>query len=116
MRMSSRSQMFWWDWAGRRKVGALAIILVCAAVPWLLLGWLPSEPGAFLGGTAFLAILQMIALFLIVGAKTGKLPMAYGGTASRAEKPIEFWCACAAYASVLLLALSFIAFVLFDTR
>ncbi len=94
--------MLWWDWNGRQKLVLLAGIFLLAATPWLMLGWLPNECGAFVGGTAALAIPQMMAWFIFVGLRTGRIPSAYGGSELRAEEPTWFWFTSALYLGVLL--------------
>lgn len=83
----------------------MAVVLAIAAAPWLALGWLPNEIGAFLGGTAFLAIPQMIAWYLFVGLRTGRMPSAYGRSEKRAESPTWFWIIGGGYTALLLLFL-----------
>ncbi|WP_428027848.1 hypothetical protein [Altererythrobacter sp.] len=99
--------MFWWDWNAKRKLGLLAAIVIIAATPWLLLGWLPDQLGAFVGGTALLSIPQIFAWLLFVGLKTGRMPTAYGGSELRAEEPAWFWSTAALYGGVLLTFLWF---------
>ena len=53
--------LLWWNRNGQKRVAVLAVMLIGAAVPWLLLGWLPQEWDAFVGGTALLLIPQMMA-------------------------------------------------------
>jgi hypothetical protein len=106
--------VLWWDWSAKRKWSLLAGILVIAALPWIALGWLPDQPGAFAGGTTFLAIPQMVGWMLFVGLTTGYVPMHYGRKVSRKTSPIEFWSACAVYAALVTLFLSFILYVIFD--
>lgn len=79
-----------------------------------MLGWLPNEWGAFVGGTAFLTIPQVVAWILFVGLKTGRMPSAYGRSELRAETPTWFWSTAAMYAVLLLLILWVILAVLFD--
>lgn len=94
--------MLWWNWNGRQRLSLLAVMLAVAATPWLLLGWMHDVWGAFLGGTAALLIPQMMAWFIFVGLRTGRIPSAYGGSELRAEEPIWFWFTSALYSGVLL--------------
>lgn len=94
--------MLWWDWSAKQKLGLLAAILSIAAAPWLFLGWLPGQLGAFVGGTALLSIPQMMAWLLYVGLSTGRMPTAYGGSELRAKEPAWFWFTGALYGGVLL--------------
>lgn len=80
----------------------LAGILLLAATPWLMLGWLRNEFGALVGGTALLAIPQMMAWFIFVGLQTGRIPSAYGGSELREKEPTWFWFTTALYCGVLL--------------
>jgi hypothetical protein len=80
-------------------------MLAIGAIPWLLLGYVPNELGAFVGGTLFLAIPQMIAWALFVGLRTGRMPSAYGKSELRAETPARFWLTGALYGGLLLLFL-----------
>lgn len=95
--------MFWWDWSTRQRLALLAGMLAIAATPWLLLGWVPNEWRAFIGGTAFLAIPQIMAWLLFVGLRTGRMPSAYGRSERRAESPIWFWMTGSLYAGLVLL-------------
>ena len=88
-------------------------MLTVAATPWLFLGWLPNEWGAFVGGTAFLAIPQIVAWLLFVGLWTGRMPVR-GGAGDRHEAPTWFWIIAAMYAALLLLFLWIILAVLID--
>jgi hypothetical protein len=97
--------MLWWDWDTRQRLCLLAAMLAIAATPWLLLGWVPNEWGAFVGGTAFLAIPQMIVWALFVGLRTGRMPSAYGRSELRAKTPTWFWLTGALYGGLLLLFL-----------
>jgi hypothetical protein len=106
--------MLWWDWSTRQRLGLLAAMVAIAATPWLLLGWLPNEWGAFLGGTSFLAIPQMIAWCLFVGLKTGRMPSAYGRSELRAASPRWLWLTGGLYAGLLLLFLWVILAVVMD--
>jgi hypothetical protein len=74
-----------------------------AAIPWLLLGWVPNQLGAFVGGTAFVAIPQMIGWLLFVGLRTGRMPSAYGRSESRTDSPRWFWIIGGGYVVLLLL-------------
>jgi hypothetical protein len=94
--------MLWWDWNAKQKLALLAVILIIAATPWFLLGWLPEQLGAFAGGTALLSIPQMMAWFIFVGLKTGRIPSAYGASELRAKEPTWFWFTSALYGGVLL--------------
>lgn len=101
-RVHKGAHMLWWDWTARRRLTLLAVIFTVAAMPWLLLGWLPDNWGAFAGGTAFLAIPQIIAWFLFVGLRTGRLPVRFGSE-DRKETPTWFWIIAAMYLAILLL-------------
>lgn len=103
--------MLWWDWNKRQRLALLAAMFAVAATPWLLLGWLPSEWGAFVGGTAFLAIPQMLAWYLFVGLRTGRLPSRFGSE-YRSESPTWFWILATMYAGLVLLFLYIILAVL----
>lgn len=92
--------MLWWDWSAARRLGLLAAMLAIAATPWLLLGWAPGNWGAFAGGTALLTIPQVIAWFLYVGLRTGRMPLR-GGREDRRESPTWFWIVAALYAAML---------------
>lgn len=94
--------MLWWDWNTRQRLALLAVMLAVGAIPWLVLGGL-KEPGVILGGTAFLAIPQMIGWFLFVGLHTGRMPSAYGRSEKRGQSPTWFWFTGAGYAAILLL-------------
>jgi hypothetical protein len=80
-----------------------AAMLAIAAIPLLLLGWMPNEWGAVIRGIAFLAIPQLIAWALFVGLRTGRMPSAYGRSELRAERPTWFWLTGALYGGLLLL-------------
>ena len=108
-----RSSMFWWDWTGKQRFMVLLVMLCIAAAPWILLGWLPREIGAFVGGTAFLMIPQLMAFFLLIGFKSGVMPMR-GGKAARKDEPISFWFAASCYGALLAFTLWFILTVLVD--
>lgn len=97
--------MLWWDWSSRQRLGLLAAMLAIAATPWILLGWVPHDWGAFIGGTAFLAIPQLMAWALFVGLRTGRMPSAYGRSELRAETPTWFWLTGALYGGLLLVFL-----------
>ncbi len=105
------SGMFWWDWTGKQKLLLLATMVAIAAIPWLLLGSLPTKPGAFIGGTAFLMIPQLVGWLLLVGLKTGRIPMPYGSSESREGSPFAFWAVSAIYA-VLVAYVLFITFMI----
>ena len=105
--------MLWWDWNTRQRLVLFAAMFGIAGIPWVLLG-LPHEWGAFLGTTAFLAILQMVSWLLFVGLKTGRMPSAYGRSELRAESPTWFWTIGAAYAGLLLFSLWIIGSVWLD--
>ena len=75
--------------------------------------WLPREIGAFVGGTAFLMIPQLMAFFLLIGFKSGVMPMR-GGKAARKDDPISFWLAASCYGGLLAFTLWFILTVLAD--
>lgn len=106
--------MFWWNWNGQQKLTLLTVMLAVAASPWLLLGWLPHEWGAFIGGTAILLIPQMMAWLLFVGLKTGRMPSAYGGSELRAENPVWFWFTGTLYGGVLLTFFCFALIIAID--
>jgi len=93
--------MLWWDWNSRQQLALLTAMLVVAATPWLLLGWFPDEWVAFVGATAFLAIPQLVGWFLLVGLRTGRMPVR-GGVEARSESPTWFWIFAATYAALLL--------------
>ena len=105
--------MFWWDWTGKKRIEALLVMVGVAATPWFLLGWLPKQIGAFVGGTAFLLIPQLMAFFLLIGFKSGVMPMR-GGKAVRTESPISFWFAALCYGGLLVFTLWIILMVLGD--
>lgn len=105
--------MLWWDWNARQRLALVAAMLAVAATPWLMLGWLPNEWGAFVGGTAFLTIPQVVAWFLFVGLRTGRMPIR-GGAEVRRESPMWFWSTAVMYAVLVLLFLWVILAVLFD--
>lgn len=92
--------MFWWDWTAKQKLLTIAAMLLIAATPWVVLGWLPSEAGAFVGGTAFLMIPQLMGWFLLVGLRTGRMPMPYGSDEHRESSPAAFWIVAAGYAAL----------------
>lgn len=93
----------WWDWKTGQRLALFAAMFVIAAIPWLFLGWVPNQLGAFVGGTAFLAIPQMIGWLLFVGLRTGRMPSAYGRSESRTDSPTWFWITAAGYGGLLLL-------------
>ena len=88
-------------------------MLALASLPWLLLGWLPGEWGAFIGGTSFLAIPQMVGWLLFVGLKTGIMPEC-ARKVDRQVSPREFWVVAASYGVVLLVYAWIITMVLLD--
>jgi hypothetical protein len=106
--------MFWWDWTGKQKLLLLATMLAVAATPWLLVGWVPAEPGAFVGGTAFLMILQVVGWLLLVGLKTGRMPMPFRQVELREESPVAFWVAAATYAALVAFAVWIIVTIAAD--
>ncbi|QQV76556.1 hypothetical protein H5J25_14020 [Sphingomonas aliaeris] len=93
--------MIWWDWTGSKRLALLAAMLAVAAFPWVVLGWLPHEWRAFIGGTAFLMLQLMFGWFLFVGLFTGRIP-ARGGSESRIVTPVWFWGVAATYAVILI--------------
>lgn len=108
--------MLWWDWTARQRWALLVAILIFSAMPWLLLGWLPYNLynlGALAGGTAFLAVHLIIAWFLIVGLRTGRIPMR-NGSEDRTKAPTWFWLVAAAYSALLIFFL-WIIFAVFST-
>ena len=105
--------MIWWDWSAQHRMATLGAMLALAALPWLLLGWLPQEWGAFIGGTSFLAIPQMVGWLLFVGLKTGVMPVR-GRKVDRRVSPREFWVVAASYSAVLFVYVWIIAMVLLD--
>jgi hypothetical protein len=91
-------------------------MLTVAATPWLLFGFLPYNSynlGVVAGGTAFLAIPQIVAWFLFVGLRTGRMPVR-GGSEDRTASPTWFWITAAMYAALVALFLWFIIAVIFD--
>jgi len=106
--------MLWWDWTAAKKVKLSAAMLGLAAVPGLLFGWLTQDWRAFLGGTAFLLIPQIVGWFLFAGLKTGRMPVR-GGDELRADSPIWFWIVAAMYGGVLLMFCWFVLVVLIDS-
>ena len=84
-----------------------------AAIPCVLLGWLPNDWRAFVGGTAFLAIAQIVAWMLFVGLRAGRIPVR-GGAADRSDSPTWFWIVAAMYAALLLAFFWAILVVLFE--
>lgn len=108
--------MLWWDWTGRQQLALLAAVLTVAATPWLLLGFSPYNSynlGAFAGGTCFLAIPQILAWFLFVGLRTGRIPVR-GGHEDRGESPTWFWTVAAMYAALVAMFVWMIVAVIFD--
>ena len=106
--------MFWWDWNSKRKISVVGVMLAIAVTPWFLLGWFPDEIGALIGGTAFLMLTQLFGLLLLIGLRTGRMPVAYGGSEDRESSPVAFWIITAMYAVVLALATGFILMVIGD--
>ena len=96
--------MLWWDWTAKRRPSLLAIMLTIAAAPLLLVGGFANDWRAFLGGTAFLAIPQIVGWFLFVGLRTGRMPARYGAEL-RSDSPIWFWIIAAMYAAIVVLFL-----------
>ena len=92
--------MLWWDWNTRQRLALLVVMLAVGAIPSLVLERL-KELGVILGGTAFLAIPQMIGWSLFVGLHTGRMPSAYGRSEKRDQSPTWFWITGAGYASTL---------------
>ncbi|AMG76486.1 MULTISPECIES: hypothetical protein [Sphingopyxis] len=103
--------MFWWDWTTKQKLLLLAAMLAIAAAPWMLLGWFPGELGAFVGGTSFLMIPQLVGWLLVVGLKTGRMPMPYGNNEDRESSPVAFWIVAAGYAALCAYAIWIILMV-----
>jgi hypothetical protein len=99
--MPYEAPMLWWDWTGFQRTALLMVMLAVAALPWIILGWLPHEWQAFIGGTAFLMLPQMFGWFLLVGLVTGRIP-ARGGSELRSASPTWFWSVAATYAALLL--------------
>jgi hypothetical protein len=94
--------MLWWDWTPLQRLALLTAMLAIAALSWIILGWLPHEWQAFIGGTAFLMLPQMFGWFLLVGLVTGRMP-ARGGSEIRSASRTAFWVIAGAYAALLLL-------------
>lgn len=105
--------MIWWDWSGYQRMAMLAAMVALASLPWLMLGWLPQNWRAFIGGTSFLTIPQIVGWLLFVGLKTGVMPER-GGKVERQASPIGFWLVAAAYGLVLVVYAWIIAMVLLD--
>ena len=105
--------MLWWDWDTRQRLTLLTAMFALAAIPCVLLGWLPNDWRAFVGGTAFLAIAQIVAWMLFVGLRTGRMPVR-GGAADRSDSPTWFWIVAAMYAALLLAFFWAILVVLFE--
>ena len=103
--------MLWWDWNAKQRLSVLAAILTVAALPWLAIGWLTNDWRAFLGGTAFLAIPQMVAWFLFVGLRTGRIPTRFGSEI-RSDSPAWFWIIAAMDVAIVLFFLWIILAVL----
>lgn len=106
--------MLWWDWTAAQRLALLAAILVVAALPWLVLGWVPNDLGAFVGGTAFLAIPQIVGWYLIVGLRTGRIPSRFGSEERRVS-PTWFWMTAGLYAGLVALFACMILAVITDT-
>jgi hypothetical protein len=108
--------MLWWDWTARQRLALLALMLTIAVAPWLMLGFLPRTSynlGVVAGGTAFLIMPQIIAWFLFVGLRTGRMPVRFGSE-HRISSPAWFWCVAALYAALLVLFLWMIIAVVLD--
>lgn len=97
--------MIWWNWKISQRLALMGLMLIVAAIPWLLIGKSTDDWRGMIGGTCFLLIPQMVAWLLFVGLKTGRMPSAYGRSELRSETPRWFWATGAAYASLLLLFL-----------
>jgi hypothetical protein len=93
--------MLWWDWKGAQRITLLAAMLAFAALPWIMLGWLPHQWRAFIGGTAFLMLPLIFGWFMFVGLVTGRIP-ARGGSETREISPTWFWAVAATYAGFLV--------------
>jgi hypothetical protein len=106
--------MLWWDWTMSQRLRLLGAMVAIAAIPWLLLGCLPHQWGAFVGGTAFLLIPQMLGWNLFVGLRTGRMPTRLGSE-DRRSSPTWFWINAAIYAGLLLFVLWIILAVLADS-
>jgi hypothetical protein len=89
-------------------------MLGIAAIPWIAVGWFPSDWQALLGGTALLFIPQIVGWFLFVGLTTGRMPSARGSSELRTESPAWFWLAGGLYAGFLLFLLGMTVGVLLD--
>lgn len=94
--------MLWWNWSGAKRASLFTAMLAVAAFPWVMLGWLTRQIGAFIGGTAFLLIPLIVGWFLIVGLVTGRIPTR-GGSETRSASPTWFWIIAAMYAALLIL-------------
>lgn len=99
--------MIWWGWSKAQRLGLVTAMLAMAATPWIMLGWLPNDWGAFAGGTAFLIIPQIAAWNLFVGFWTGRMASRFGSE-YRSTSPTWFWATAAIYACLLLLFLWFV--------
>lgn len=93
--------MVWWDWSGAKRASLFAAILAIPASLWIMLGWFPRQIGAFIGGTAFLLIPQIVSWYLIVGLVTGRIPTR-GGSEIRSASPRWFWIIAAMYVAILI--------------
>jgi hypothetical protein len=105
--------MIWWDWTGSKRLALTAAMLAVAAFPGVVLGWLPDEWRAFVGGTAFLMLPLVFGWFLFVGLSTGRIP-ARGGSETRSVTPVWFWGVAATYAVFLVFFVCVIVFVAAD--
>lgn len=105
--------MFWWDWTGRQRLAIFFVMLGIAAAPWVLLGWFPGELRAFLGGTAFLMIPQLMGWMLLIGFKSKVMPMR-GGKASLDDDPVTFWFVASCYSGLLVFSLWIILMISID--
>ena len=56
---------------------------------------------------------QLMAFFLLIGFKSGVMPMR-GGKAARKDEPTSFWLAASCYGALLAFTLWFILTVLVD--
>lgn len=89
-------------------------MLAIAALPWIILGWLPHDWQAFIGGTAFLMLPQILGWFLLVGLVHGRIPTREG-LKIRSASPTAFWVIAATYSTPLLLFSWIIVSVAADT-
>jgi len=65
------------------------------------------------GGTALLAIPQMVAWSLFVGLKTGRMPVRFDGE-DRFKSPTWFWIFAVIHVALLILFVWFFLAVVFD--